>query len=80
MRSSPPEDWQAKRGGGNAARDRKVAVIYKGSTVTGELRDTMPHKANITNGAGIDLDPGFAKALGVTPPFMLFNVQWDWAE
>jgi hypothetical protein len=39
----------------------------------------MPKKQNIKNGAGIDLNPGFAKAFGVTPPFMLKNVQWDWA-
>jgi len=35
-------------------------------------------KANIKNGAGIDLNPGFAKAFNVTPPFMLKNVQWEW--
>jgi hypothetical protein len=40
----------------------------------------MPHRAHITNGAGIDLNPGFAKAFGVKPPFMLHGVEWDWAE
>ena len=48
-----------------------MAVTFLGRTVIGELRDTMPHKANIKNGAGIDLNPGFAKAFGVRPPFML---------
>jgi hypothetical protein len=79
MCALPPEDWKAKWGSGQNARGKKVAVTYKGKTVTGELRDTMPKKQNITNGAGIDLNPGFAKAFGVTPPFMLKNVQWEWA-
>lgn len=39
----------------------------------------MPHKADIRNGAGIDLNPGFAKAFGVQAPFMLAGVTWDWA-
>ena len=79
MCALPPEDWKAKWGSGQNARGKKVVVTYKGKTVTGELRDTMPKKQNIKNGAGIDLNPGFAKAFGVTPPFMLKNVQWDWA-
>lgn len=79
MCALPPEDWQAKWGAGSKARGRQVKVTYKGKTVIGELRDTMPHKANITNGAGIDLNPGFAKALGVKPPFMLHDVEWEWA-
>jgi len=39
---------------------------------------TRPHRANIKNGAGIDLNPGFAKAFGLTPPFKIAGVQWDW--
>jgi hypothetical protein len=78
MCALPPEDWQAKWGSGQKARGKKVSVTYKGKTVIGELRDTMPKKANIKNGAGIDLNPGFAKAFNVTPPFMLKNVQWEW--
>lgn len=79
MCALPPEDWKAKWSTGQKARGKKVAVTYKGKTVIGELRDTMPKKENIKNGAGIDLNPGFAKAFGVTPPFMLKNVQWEWA-
>jgi hypothetical protein len=78
MCALPPEDWEAKWGSGNAARGKQVAVTYQGQTVVGELRDTMPHKANINNGAGIDLNPGFAKAFAVKQPFMLQNVNWDW--
>jgi hypothetical protein len=79
MCALPPEDWVSKWGVGNAARGKKVSVTYKGKTVIGELRDTMPHKNHIKNGAGIDLNPAFGKAFGVTPPFTLTGVQWDWA-
>jgi hypothetical protein len=78
MCALPPEDWIPKWGAGGNARGRKVAVTYRWKTVIGELRDTMPHKAQIKNGAGIDLNPGFAKAFGVRPPFMLRGVKWEW--
>jgi hypothetical protein len=80
MCALPPEDWRSKWGPGNKARGKKVAVTYKGKTVVGELRDTMPSKVNIKNGAGIDLNPGFAKALGLKPPFKVSGVRWEWAE
>lgn len=78
MCALPPEDWVPKWGVGSNARGKKVAVTFKGKTVIGELRDTMPHKANIKNGAGIDLNPGFAKAFGIAPPFLLPGVKWEW--
>lgn len=74
----PPDDWKAKWGAGATARGKQVSVTYKGKTVVGELRDAMPSKADITNGAGIDLNPGYAKAFGVVPPFMLHDVKWEW--
>jgi len=79
MCALPPEDWLSKWGTEANACGKRVAVTYNGHTVIGELRDTMPHRADIENGAGIDLNPGFAKALGVKPPFMLPNVEWEWA-
>jgi len=79
MCALPPEDWLAKWGSSLKARGKKIGVTYGGKAVIGELRDTMPHKANITNGAGIDLNPGFAKAFGLVQPFML-PVEWDWAD
>ena len=78
MCALPPEDWIAKWGPGSNARGKKVAVTYRGKTVIGELRDTMPHRAHITNGAGIDLNPGFAKAFGLRPPFLVPGVRWEW--
>jgi hypothetical protein len=79
MCALPPEDWLAKWRTGANARGKKVAVTYGGKTVIGELRDTMPHKIEIKNGAGIDLNPGFAKAFGLKPPFLLPGFKWDWA-
>jgi len=80
MCALPPEDLEEKWGNVDAARGKKVSVTYKGKTVICELRDTMPHKANITNGAGIDLNPAFGKEFKCDPPFMLHNVKWEWAD
>jgi hypothetical protein len=76
MCALPREVWAAKWG--SSARGKKVAVTYRGKTVIGELRDTMPARRNITNGAGIDLNPGFAKAFGLTPPFLIPGFKWEW--
>jgi len=78
MCALPPEDWQTKWGLGQAARGAKVSVTYKGQTVVGELRDTMPNRAHIANGAGIDLNPGFCAAFGLKPGFLLPGFQWEW--
>lgn len=79
MCALPPEDWLARWGTKAAARGRRVIVIHEGKAVIGELRDTMPHKANIHNGCGIDLNPGFAKAFGLKPPFKV-PVVWAWDD
>jgi hypothetical protein len=71
MCALPPEDWLSKWQSAAVVRDKKMAVTYRGQTVVGDLRDTVPHKSSITNGAGIDLNPGFEKALAYTPPFMV---------
>lgn len=78
MCALPPEDWKAKWGGGNVARGKKVSVAYKGRAVVGELRDTMPDQADNLNGAGIDLNPGFCKAFGLKPGFLLPGFTWEW--
>lgn len=80
MCALPREVWEARWGKGKVARGKKVSVTYKGTTVVGELRDSMPRLAMIANGAGIDLNPGFAKAFGLTPPFMIKSVIWEWSE
>lgn len=76
----PPDDWKPKWGSKSKASGKEVAVTFKGKRVVGKLGDTMPAKTNITNGAGIDLNPGFAKAFGEKPPFMLKNVEWEWVD
>lgn len=75
MCALPPEDWSHL---GAAARGAKVLVTANGKSVVCELRDTMPHRANITNGAGIDLNPAAVNALGYSPPIMIDAV-WRWA-
>ena len=80
MCALPPEDWQARWGSGRRARGKRLIVTFQEKQIVCELRDTMPSKRNITNGAGIDLNPGAGKAFGRRPPFMLRNVSWQWAE
>jgi hypothetical protein len=76
----PREDWLAKWKKSSVARGKKIELSFKDKKVICELRDTMPPKAKITNGAGIDLNPGAAKALGLKPPFLQPNVGWRWVD
>lgn len=73
MVALPPEDWQ------HLPRPQGAFVIVEanGQTVRATLQDTMPRKANIKNGAIIDLNPAACAALGLTPP-MLVNARWRW--
>lgn len=64
MCALPYEDWEKLKN----PRGRKVLVQRGVDSVVCELRDTMPHKENIKNGAGIDLNPAACKALGLAPP------------
>lgn len=70
----PPEDW----GQFPDARGKKVVVRINGVSVFCNLKDTMPHKANITNGAGIDLNPDTVAELGQRVPLMI-AAEWRWA-
>jgi len=71
----PPEDWSPFF---HTARNKGV-IVKRGTTeIQCQLKDTMPHKANIKNGAGIDLNPDSVKALGMVPPIME-KVSWKWA-
>lgn len=74
MAALPREDWQEAGKTGGA----RLRVSYNGTTVEGILGDTMPARANIRNGASLDLNPAFAKALGLTPPFLVEGVTWEW--
>lgn len=79
MCALPPEDmierWDSQR----AAKHKKVLVRANGREVVCILADRMPARANIKNGAGIDLNPAASKALGLRPPFMV-DAEWEWAE
>jgi hypothetical protein len=56
---------------GKKARGAKVRVEANGMAVVCLLKDRMPHKRNIKNGCGIDLNPDACKALGLHPPIMV---------
>lgn len=71
----PPEDWEPF---GEKARRKGVFVRANGKTLYCLLKDTMPRKENIRNGAVIDLSPDAAKALGLEPPFLV-GASWRWA-
>lgn len=75
MCALPPEDWQHLSKPAGAL----VLVTHDGQKVVCELQDTMPKRANIKNGAVIDLNPSAAKALGLKPPFMV-PATWQWAD
>lgn len=78
----PPEVWKEKWGTGQNANGKRVVVRWQGKEVEGVLGDTMPpiDLAHKQNGAGIDLNPGFAKAFGITPPFLIDGVTWSWLD
>lgn len=75
MCALPPEDWRPL---GKKARGAAVLVEANGRRAACELRDTMPARRNIKNGAGIDLNPAACRALGLTPP-VLVPATWRWA-
>lgn len=70
----PPEDWQKFED----PQRLKVLLTFHDKQVVCDLGDTMPHKANIKNGASIDVNPDAAHILGLTPPFLV-PVTWQWA-
>ena len=74
MCALPPEDWRPL---GAKARGAKVRVVVNSRSVICELRDTMPAKRNIKNGAGIDLNPAACAGLGLRPP-VLVAATWQW--
>ncbi len=75
MCALPPEDWEPL---GPMARGAKVRVHANNEEIICELRDTMPRKQNIKNGATIDLNPAAVAAFGLKPPIMIPAV-WSWA-
>jgi hypothetical protein len=74
----PYEAWFQKWGSKKQAHKRPINVTINGKTVRCILGDTMPHLANITNGAVIDLAPGAQNAFNLNAPFMV-PASWEWA-
>lgn len=79
MCALPREDWLERYGPGENARGRLVRVTVGDKSIDCELRDTMPRRENIRNGAGIDLNPGACHRLGLTPPIFT-TVTWQWVD
>jgi hypothetical protein len=79
MCALPPEEILAECGSlkAKAARGRRIGVRANGHEIVCLLADRMPAKANIKNGAGIDLNPAAAMRLGLTPPFLV-PASWWW--
>jgi hypothetical protein len=78
MCALPPEDMEERWGSVAAAKHKKVMVVANGRIVTCILGDRMPHRENIKNGAGIDLNPAACSALGLKPPIIV-KATWRWA-
>lgn len=82
----PPEDMEERWGGSKAthwieAKHKLVNVTIGEVTVTCTLKDRMPHKRNITNGAIIDLNPDAIRAFNMEPgnDFME-QAMWAWND
>lgn len=71
MCALPREDWA----GMDCPNEVKVEVSCNGQIITCRLADTMPSRAKIKNGAGIDLNPGALRALGLKAPIMI-RAKW----
>lgn len=72
MCALPVEDWIDL---GGDARGAIVMVTVGAITIKCELRDTMPHRANIRNGAGLDLNAAACAKLKL-PHLILVNATW----
>lgn len=72
----PPETMEETWGSVDDAHNKSVKINWNGKVITAKVKDTMPHRKNITNGAGIDLNPDALLALGLVPP-VLVRVTWE---
>lgn len=75
----PPDDMVSEWGSIPEAKHRKVMVKSVNGFVIATLKDRMPWKKNIKNGAGIDMNPDTCKALGISVPAEC-GVIWSWAD
>ncbi len=75
MAALPRETWRAaeKTGG-----DQLLLRYNKGPAFPVVLGDTMPSKANIKNGAGIDLNPAALALFNKQAPILEEGFEWCW--
>ena len=73
-----PDDMRDEWGSVSAAHLQEVEVTFRDVSVTCQVKDTMPPRAyqQAHNGAGIDLNPGAVRALGLEPPIMV-DATWE---
>jgi hypothetical protein len=75
----PPEDMIERWGSCDAAYRKKVLVAVIGRSVICSMKEKMPHRRFIKNGAGIDLNPAAIRMLGRSPgPNFSCQVAWRW--
>ncbi len=72
----PPEDMIETWGSISAAHLKPVLIEANGKSAVALVKDRMPHRAAITNGAGIDCNPDTVRALGLEPPMMV-SATWQ---
>lgn len=72
----PPDDMIELFGSVTKAKHRRLLVSGNGRVIEVMIKDRMPWKKNIVNGAIIDLNPDAVRDLGWTPP-MMHAVKWQ---
>jgi hypothetical protein len=74
-----PDDMTTRWGSTTAAKHKLVKITSVNGTVVAMVKDRMPWKKYITNGAGLDMNPDTCKALGISIPAEA-GVIWEWTE
>lgn len=78
MCALPPEDLVEKWGSVIGGKHRDVVVLHDGKEYRCIVGDLMPHRRNIKNGCGLDMNPSLCKLIGHTPPATV-PIAWKWA-
>jgi len=72
----PPETMAETWGSLASAKHKPVLVTYNGKSFECIVGDVMPHRANITNGAIIDMNPALCAGLGLPDENVSVIVTW----
>lgn len=73
----PPDDMIDQWGSIDEAQYKAVSVTANGLTCICSVKDRMPWKKHIKNGAVIDLNPDACAALDLKPPVRV-RASWEW--